>query len=67
MMISLGIGQVLGRKQFRVYLPKEIKKYHIYFYEICENILKNVPKQNQVFVKKQFNKPDENFTDYLYY
>lgn len=28
-------------------LTKEDKKHYIYFDEICENILKNVPKQNQ--------------------
>ena len=32
-------------------LTEEDKKHHIYFDEICENILKNVPKQNQKFVK----------------
>ena len=32
-------------------LTKEDKKHYIYFDEIAENILKNVPKQNQKYVK----------------
>ena len=48
-------------------LTKEDKKHHIYFDEICENILKNVPKQNQKFVKKQLDKLDKNYMDYLCY
>ena len=32
-----------------------------------EKILKNVPKQNKEYVKKQLNKLDENFLDYLGY
>ena len=48
-------------------LTEEVKKHHIYFNEICENILKNVPKQNQKFVKKQLDKLDKNFMDYLCY
>ena len=48
-------------------LTEEDKKHHIYFDEICENILKNVPKQNQKFVKKQLDKLDKNYMDYLCY
>ena len=48
-------------------LTGEDKKHHIYFDEICESILKNVPKQNQKFVKKQLDKPDKNYIDYLCY
>ena len=48
-------------------LTEEDKKHHIYFDEICESILKNVPKQNQKFVKKQLDKPDKNYIDYLCY
>ena len=33
-------------------LTEEDKKHHIYFDEIVENILKNIPKQNQKYVKK---------------
>lgn len=45
----------------------EDRKHFIYFDEIDEKILKNVPKQNQKYVKKQLEKPDENFMDYIYY
>lgn len=48
-------------------LTEEDKKHHIYFDEIVENILKNIPKQSQKYVKKQLNKLDENFMDYLCY
>jgi hypothetical protein len=44
-----------------------LKKHHIYFDEIVENILRNVPKQSQKYVKKQLDKLDENFMDYLRY
>ena len=46
---------------------EEDKKHWIYFDEIVENILKNVPKQSQKYVKKQLDKLDENFMDYLCY
>jgi len=49
------------------YLIEEDKEHHIYFDEISEKILKNVPKQNKEYVKKQLNKLDENFLDYLGY
>ena len=48
-------------------LTKEDRKHYIYFDEIVENILKNVPKQSQKYVKKQLDKLDENFMDYLCY
>ena len=48
-------------------LTPEDKKHYIYFDEISENILKNVPKQNQKFVKKQLDKLNNNFMDYLCY
>ena len=48
-------------------LTVEDKKHHIYFDELSENILKNVPKQNQKYVKKQLEILDKNFTDYLSY
>ena len=35
--------------------------------ELSENILKNVPKQNQKYVKKQLEILDKNFMDYLSY
>ena len=48
-------------------LTSEDKKHHIYFDELSENILKNVPKQNQKYVKKQLEILDKNFMDYLSY
>lgn len=48
-------------------LTKEDKKHYIYFDEIAENILRNVPKQNQKYVKNQLDRLDKNFIDYLCY
>ena len=48
-------------------LTKEDKKHYIYFDEIAENILRNVPKHNQKYVKKQLDRLDKNFIDYLCY
>ena len=48
-------------------LTKEDKKHLVYFDEICENILKNVPKQNQKYVKSQLDRIDKNFMDYICY
>ena len=45
----------------------EDKKHWIYFDEIAEKILKNVPECNKKYVQKQLNKLDENFMDYLFY
>ena len=50
---------ILGR------LTEEDKKGYIYFDEICENILKNVHKLNKKFVKKQLDKLNKNYMDYL--
>lgn len=41
------------------------KKYCICFDEISDKILKNVPKQNQKYIKKQLEQLDRNFMDYL--
>ena len=49
------------------YLTGADNNHHIYFDEISERILKNVSKQNKEYVKKQLNKLDENFIDYLGY
>ena len=49
------------------YLTGDDNKHHIFFDEISERILKNVPKQNKEYVKKQLNMLDENFLDYLGY
>ena len=49
------------------YLTEEDKKHYIQFDEISERILKNVPKQNQKYVKKQLDKIYENFMDYITY
>ena len=43
------------------------KKHWIYFDEIAENILRNVPEQNKKYVKKQLEQLDENFMDYIFY
>ena len=43
------------------------KKYCIYFEEISERILKNVPNNNKKYVQKQLDQLDKNFMDYLYY
>ena len=49
------------------YVTEEDKKYNIYFDEISENILKNVPEQNKKYVQKQLEKLDYNFMDYFDY
>ena len=43
------------------------KKYCIYFEEIAEKILKNVPEQNKKYIQKQLNQLEKNFMDCLYY
>ena len=45
----------------------EDKKHWIYFDEIAEKILNNVPKQNKKYVQKQLEQLDKNFMDYLCY
>ena len=45
----------------------EDRKHFVYFDEIAENILKNVPKQNQKYVKNQLDRLDKNFIDYICY
>lgn len=42
-------------------LTPEDKKHYIYFDELSEN----VPKQNQKYAKKQLDKLNNNFMDYL--
>jgi len=49
------------------YLTKEDKKHNINFDEIVENVLKNIPKQNKKYVKKQLDMLDKNFMDYICY
>lgn len=63
------LKELLNRREegLLVYLTEEDKEHHIYFDEISERILKNVPKKNKKFVKKQLNRLDENFLDYLGY
>lgn len=48
-------------------MTSQDKKYCIYFDEIAEKILMNVPEQNKKYVQKQLNQLDKNFMDYLYY
>ena len=45
----------------------EDRKHFVYFDEISERILKNVPEQNKKYVKKQLEQLDENFMDYISY
>ena len=49
------------------YVTEEDKKYNIYFDEISDNILKNVPDQNKKYVEKQLEKLDKNFMNYFDY
>lgn len=49
------------------YLTEEDKKHYIQFNEISERILKNIPKQNKKYVKKQLDLLDINFLDYVCY
>ena len=46
---------------------EEDRKHWVYFDEISDRILKNVPDQNKKYVKKQLNLLDENFMDYIFY
>lgn len=46
---------------------EEDKKHWIYFEEISERILKNVPEQNKRYVEKQLKQLDDNFFDYICY
>ena len=39
----------------------EDRKHWVYFDEISERILKNIPKQNRAYIQKQLNLLDENF------
>ena len=48
-------------------LSAEDKKHFVYFDEISERILKNVPEQNKKYVRKQLDQLDENFMDYIGY
>ena len=54
-------------QEFFCTLTEEDKKHFIYFDEILEKILKNVPAQNKKYVQKQLDLLDKNFTDYLCY
>ena len=45
----------------------EDRKHWIYFDEISEKILRNVPKENKKYVQKQLEILDDNFLDYLSY
>lgn len=48
-------------------MSPEDKKHNIYFEEVAEKILKNVPNKNKKYVKNQLDMLDQNFMDYLYY
>lgn len=45
----------------------EDKKHWVYFDEISEKILRDVPKKNKKYVQKQLEILDNNFLDYLGY
>lgn len=45
----------------------EDKKHWVYFDEISEKILRNVPKKNKKYVQKQLEILDDNSLDYLSY
>ena len=49
------------------YITEEDKKHNIQFDEISERILKNVPKQNQKYVKNQLELLDKIFLNYVCY
>lgn len=48
-------------------LGAEDKKHFVYFDDISERILKNVPEQNKKYVEKQLKQLDDNFFDYICY
>ena len=54
-------------EEFLGYLSEEDKKHEINFDEICERILKNVPKKNRNYVTKQLDLLDRNYIDYVSY
>ena len=54
-------------EEFLGYLTEEDKKHEINFDEICERILKNVPKKNKRYVMKQLDLLDRNYIDYVSY
>ena len=45
----------------------EDRKHWVYFDEISEKILRNVPNKNKKYVQKQLEILDDNFLDYLGY
>lgn len=45
----------------------EDKKHCVCLDEICDKILKNIPKQNRNYVQRQLNILDDNFMDYICY
>ena len=55
-----------GETAFCEMTPQD-KKYCIYFDEIAEKILKNVPKQNLKYVRQQLDVLDRNYMEYLDY
>ena len=48
-------------------MTSQDKKYCIYFDELAEMILNNVPKQNKKYVQKQLDQLDKNSMEYLGY
>ena len=48
-------------------MSAEDKKHNIYFEEVAEKILKNVPNKNRKYVQKQLEILDKNIFDYSFY
>ena len=48
-------------------MNEEDKKHEIRYDEITEKILKNVPKQNQKYVRQQLDVLERNYMEYLDY
>jgi hypothetical protein len=49
------------------YLTDEDKQHEIGIDKISEKILRNVPKKNQKFVRKQLDRLDRNFINHISY
>lgn len=49
------------------YMTDEDTKHNLNFDRFSENILKNIPKQNQKYIEKQLDLIYENFMNYVTY
>ena len=48
-------------------LSEEDRMHRIEFDEICEQILRSIPKKNRRFVEKKLELLEDNWMDYLFY